>query len=124
MHCAGGDLLNLVLRLSEMRASPQLLDFTSSDFTVSLFYFSKKKPPGPDSIQARRPGKNVVVLCILVRALHPMLLIVLRVHLVQKTFSDNSRKFKFVKYTKTLLMRNLHDTISHAFFRYKRCNAR
>jgi len=90
---------------------------------TSRFCFLKKKPPG--LVIPRQGGhrKNGVVLCILVRVSNPILLIVLRARAAEKTAQKKSRKFNLVNYTKTLSVRNRHNSLSHSFLHDRRAIA-
>lgn len=54
---------------------------------------------------------------------YPILLIVLRVCALQKIALKKTRKFNLVNYTKTLSVRNRHNSLSHAFLHDTRANA-
>ncbi len=91
-------------RFAGVRSAP--FDPVSQPHHVIKF---KEKTAPPDRIQARRLPDNGVVLCISVRICIPFFRRFLRLQHTQKRALANSRNFKFVKYTKTLSMRNRNN---------------
>jgi hypothetical protein len=69
---------------------------------------SKKKPPGLSFDQASGFAEIGVDLCILMRLCFPFFFDFCGNNTLKKRALANSRNFKFVKYTKTLLLRNQH----------------
>ena len=84
---------------------------------VAVFVF-KQKTARPESDQARRLNKNDVVLCILCDSVSRISVITARCELQKFIALFKTRIFKFVKYTKTLSVRNQHDRDSRAFFTF------
>jgi hypothetical protein len=74
-----------------------------------LLSASKKKPPGLSFDQASGFAEIGVDVCILMRLCFPLFFDFCGNNTLQKRALANSRVFKFVKYTKTLPLRNQHD---------------
>jgi hypothetical protein len=86
------------------------------------FLFFKEKTARPESFSSKAAMKKRCGLVHTRACSYPILLIVLRVRAAQKTALKKSRKFNLVKYTKTLSVRNRHNSLSHSFLHDTRAN--